>query len=254
MIIGGLQKLSMVDYPGKMACTIFLFGCNFRCPYCHNSGLLIPEEGQTFLEEKEVLAFLKKRQGLLEGVCISGGEPLLQGEKIIPFLKKIKELGYSVKLDTNGTFPELLKELCESKLVDYVAMDIKQSRAKYDTAIGRNLAGEQKNAGRTDQEDEGHVTKSLIEKVQESAEYLMESKIDYEFRTTLVKGIHEPQDIADMVEWIGGAKFWYLQNFKDSGNILSPNSLKMEPFSENEIKLFEKTAKERKMNVFVRNV
>jgi len=122
-----------------MACTIFFAGCNFRCPYCHNKSLVIPEADQPYMNEEEVLKFLKRRQGLLDGVCITGGEPLLQGDKILPFIKKIKELGYSVKLDTNGTNPQLLKELCESGMIDYVAMDIKNSREKYGKAIGREM-------------------------------------------------------------------------------------------------------------------
>ena len=238
MKIAGIQKLSMVDYPGKMACTVFFAGCNFRCPYCHNSSLVLPEPDQSYMDEDEVLGFLKKRQGLLDGVCITGGEPLLQGENLIPFIKRIREFGYAVKLDTNGTFPELLKKLCNQGLIDYVAMDIKNSRENYEKAIGKNVLQQE----------------SILDKVQESARYLMEGTVDYEFRTTLVKGIHTSQDIADIVDWIGGAKIWYLQNFKDSGAILSPNSCKMGPFSENEIELFEKIAKEHEMNVVVRNV
>lgn len=228
----------MVDYPGKMACTVFFAGCNFRCPYCHNSSLVLPEPDQSYMDEDEVLGFLKKRQGLLDGVCITGGEPLLQGENLIPFIKRIREFGYAVKLDTNGTFPELLKKLCNQGLIDYVAMDIKNSRENYGKAIGKNVLQQE----------------SILDKVQESARYLMEGTVDYEFRTTLVKGIHTSQDIADIVDWIGGTKIWYLQNFKDSGAILSPNSCKMEPFSENEIELFEKIAKEHEINVVVRNV
>ena len=238
MKIAGIQKLSMVDYPGKMACTVFFAGCNFRCPYCHNSSLVLPEPDQSYMDEDEVLGFLKKRQGLLDGVCITGGEPLLQGENLIPFIKRIREFGYAVKLDTNGTFPELLKKLCNQGLIDYVAMDIKNSRENYGKAIGKNVLQQE----------------SILDKVQESARYLMEGTVDYEFRTTLVKGIHTPQDIADIVDWISDAKIWYLQNFKDSGAILSPNSCKMGPFSENEIELFEKIAKEHEMNVVVRNV
>lgn len=238
MKIAGIQKLSMVDYPGKMACTVFFAGCNFRCPYCHNSSLVLPEPDQSYMDEDEVLGFLKKRQGLLDGVCITGGEPLLQGENLIPFIKRIREFGYAVKLDTNGTFPELLKKLCNQGLIDYVAMDIKNSRENYEKAIGKNVLQQE----------------SILDKVQESARYLMEGTVDYEFRTTLVKGIHTPQDIADIVDWISDAKIWYLQNFKDSGAILSPNSCKMGPFSENEIELFEKIAKEHEMNVVVRNV
>ena len=238
MKIAGVQKLSMVDYPGKMACTVFLSGCNFRCPYCHNSSLVIPEPDQAYMTEEEVLKFLKKRQGLLDGVCITGGEPLLQGEAILSFIREIKKLGYPVKLDTNGTNPKVLKELCESGLVDYVAMDIKNSIENYHVAIGREKA----DCGK------------LLENVQESVNYLMNSNMDYEFRTTLVKGIHTPQDIEDIVAWIGKARIWYLQNFKDSGAILSPNLCKMEPFSENELNFFANTAKESKLNTVVRNV
>ena len=278
MKIAGIQKLSMVDYPGKMACTIFFTGCNFRCPYCHNSSLVIPDQDQPYMSEEEVLNFLKKRQGLLDGVCITGGEPLLQGKDLIPFIRQIKELGYSVKLDTNGTFPELLKELCEEGLVDYVAMDIKNSKTGYEKAVGRKMAGrkpavmrqesDQVETSRTDNltirnfVDEMANTKDafseesqgLMAKVEESARYLMQGTIEYEFRTTLVKGIHEHNDILDMVEWIGNSHIWYLQNFKDSGAILSPNSCKMEPFSENELNLFANTANESKLNTVVRNV
>ena len=235
MKIAGIQKLSMVDYPGKMACTIFFTGCNFRCPYCHNSSLVIPEKDQTFLSEEEVLKFLKKRQGLLDAVCITGGEPLLQGRELISFIRQIKELGYAIKLDTNGSLPDLLKEICEEGLIDYVAMDIKNSKAAYEKAVGKSLP-------------------HLLENVDKSAQYLMQGTVAYEFRTTLVKGIHEPQDILDIVDWIGGANIWYLQNYKDSGSILSPNSCKMEPFSENELKLFANTANELKLNTVVRNV
>ena len=238
MRIAGIQKLSMVDYPGKMACTVFLEGCNFRCPYCHNSSLVIPEPDQSYMTKEEVLKFLKKRKGLLDGVCITGGEPLLQGDDIAFFIREIKKLGYFVKLDTNGTNPKLLKELCESDLVDYVAMDIKNSRECYHMAIGREKA----DCGK------------LLENVQESVSYLMNGGVDYEFRTTLVKGIHTPEDIEDIVVWIGESRIWYLQNFKDSGSILSPNSCKMEPFSENELELFANTAKDSQLNIVVRNV
>ena len=278
MKIAGIQKLSMVDYPGKMACTIFFIGCNFRCPYCHNSSLVIPEQDQSYMSEEEVLKFLKKRQGLLDGVCITGGEPLLQGRNLLPFIRQIRELGYSVKLDTNGTFPELLRELCEEGLVDYVAMDIKHSRTSYEKAVGRSVTNRKKTTIKKE-EDQAEAmcmdnltirefvdemtntrevcqkeSKGLLDKIEESVRYLMQGTIDYEFRTTLVKGIHEPQDIPDIVDWIGNAHIWYLQNFKDSGAILSPNSCKMEPFSENELNLFANTANEMKLNTVVRNV
>lgn len=252
MKIAGIQKLSMVDYPGKMACTIFFPGCNFRCPYCHNKSLVIPEPDQGYMDEEEVLKFLEKRQGLLDGVCITGGEALLQGENLIPFLKKIRGLGYTVKLDTNGTSPAMLKQLCEDKLVDYVAMDIKNSRENYHAAAGKPLP----HTAEDGQEKACPDTSlgSVLDKVQESVRYLMKGCVEYEFRTTLVKGIHTQQDIEKICHWIRGARIWYLQNFKDSGHILNPNSCPMEPFSENEMKLFEKTAKEHKLNAVVRNV
>lgn len=227
MKIAGLQKLSMVDYPGKMACTIFFAGCNFRCPYCHNSLLVLPEADQEWLEEEEVLSYLKKRQGILEGVCISGGEPLLQGEKLIPFLEQIKALGYQVKLDTNGSFPGLLKHLCQKGLIDYVAMDVKHTKEQYGT---------------------------WGDALQESMDFLLEGTVDYEFRTTLVKGIHEEKDVKQICHWIRGTKAWYLQNFKDSGNLLAPDPTKMDSFSESEIDSLKKLVRKQKIPVFVRNI
>lgn len=134
--IGGLQKLTLLDYPGKMACTVFLSGCNFRCPFCHNASLVLTEKITEGFEEEELFQFLKKRQGLLEGVCVTGGEPLLQ-PGLSSFLKRIKGLGYEIKLDTNGSFPKRLSELVEMGLVDYVAMDIKNSLCNYGRAIGK---------------------------------------------------------------------------------------------------------------------
>ena len=258
MKIGGLQKLSMVDYPGKMSCTILFTGCNFRCSYCHNSLLVLPEPDHEWIPEEQLFSYLKKRQGILEGVCISGGEPLLQGRNIIPFLETIKELGYPVKLDTNGTFPELLRELCERELVDYVAMDIKNSRENYGRAIGVEQSKLNEQPGNANQnvldKQPGKPEQNLLDRIQQSVDFLLQNQVDYEFRTTLVKGIHEPQDIEKICHWIGGAKAWYLQNFKDSGSLLAPNSCQMSSFSENEMELMEKTAKNYKMNVFVRNV
>lgn len=227
MRIAGLQKLSMVDYPGKMACTIFFAGCNFRCPYCHNSLLVQPEADHEWLEAEEVLSYLKKRQGILEGVCISGGEPLMQGETLIPFLEQIKALGYPVKLDTNGSFPELLKHLCREGLIDYVAMDVKHTKEQY----GR-----------------------WGDPLQETMDFLMAGTVEYEFRTTLVKGIHEKKDMEQICQWITGTKAWYLQNFKDSGNLLAPDQRKMDSFSESEIDSLKELARKQKIPVFVRNI
>ena len=199
MYINGFQKLTILDFPGKVACILFTPGCNFRCPFCHNEALVTHIDKDTYIDEEEVFAYLKKRQGILEGVVITGGEPLLQ-DGIEEFIGKIKDLGYSVKLDTNGSFPDKLISLVEKGLVDYVAMDIKNSKAKYMTTIGVN-----------------NVDMSAIEK---SVEFLLQNKVDYEFRTTIVDGFHTTQDIQDIVVWIKGAHKYFLQNIVDSGDLI----------------------------------
>lgn len=202
MKIYGLQKLTLLDYPEKVACTIFTGGCNFRCPFCHNAGLVTHIDSTSSIAEEEVLEFLGKRKGILEGVCITGGEPLLQLD-IKEFLNKVKMLGYSIKLDTNGSFPELLKELVEEKLIDYVAMDIKNTCEKYGETIGMP----------------GYQTE-LIER---SVEYLKEDHIPYEFRTTVVREFHQKQDFIKMAEWLAGSEKYYLQMFVDSGELIQEN-------------------------------
>lgn len=202
MKIYGLQKLTLLDYPKKTACTVFTGGCNFRCPFCHNALLVTDIDSSNTYTEEEILDFLAKRKGLLDGVCITGGEPLMQSD-IAEFIKRIKELGYKVKLDTNGTFPERLKELLENRLVDYVAMDIKNSKEKYAKTAGIE-----------------NINLSHIEK---SINMLKLSDIDYEFRTTVVKEFHTVSDIEKIAEWIKGAKGYFLQNFEDSGNLIGTN-------------------------------
>ena len=198
MLIKGLQKLTLLDYPTKTACTIFTGGCNFRCPFCHNASLVLDvNEGEKF-ETDEVLSFLKKRQGLLDGVCVTGGEPLLQKD-IKEFLKAIKEMGYAIKLDTNGYSPEKLMEIAEEGLIDYVAMDIKNCKEKYSETAGIDID---------------------ISKIEKSVDFLMASGIDYEFRTTVVKEYHTLSDIERIAQWISGAKRYYLQNFVDSGDLI----------------------------------
>ncbi len=208
MYINGFQKLTILDYPGKVACIVFTPGCNFRCPFCHNAALVTHIDKDTYIDEEKVLSYLKKRQGILDGVVITGGEPLLQ-DGIEEFIGKIKNLGYAVKLDTNGSFPEKLISLVENSLVDYVAMDIKNSKAKYMTTIGVN-----------------NIDMASIEK---SVDFLLQNKVDYEFRTTIVDGFHTLDDIQDIVVWIKGAHKYFLQNFVDSGDLieagLSPVSL-----------------------------
>lgn len=217
MKIGGLQKLTLLDYPGKTACTVFLTGCNFRCPFCHNASLVLPEKIEKGIEEEELLRFLKKRRGLLEGVCITGGEPLLWKE-IYPLIEKIKNCGYQVKLDTNGSFPKRLRKMVEAGLVDYVAMDIKNSPAHYHKTIGLETG----------------KTVVNTEEIDQSVQYLLKEKVDYEFRTTVVKGFHTVKDMEEIGSWIVGAKRYYIQNFVNSGDLVGSGEW-MEPFSQKEL-------------------
>lgn len=200
MVIYGLQKLSLLDYPGKTACTVFTGGCNFRCPYCHNASLVVGLDEIEPVEYDEFFAFLNKRRNILDGVCITGGEPLLQPD-IEDFIREIKNFGYSVKLDTNGTFPDKLKRLVDEKLVDYVAMDIKNSPEKYSLTAG--------------------VSELDFSKISNSVEFLLSNSVDYEFRTTVVKELHSKEDFVSIGEWIKGAKRYFIQSFIDSGDILA---------------------------------
>lgn len=199
MNIQGLQKLTLLDYPGKMACIIFTAGCNLRCPFCHNSALVINPPKESEFSVDEILDFLKKRQGILEGVVITGGEPLLQKD-LEDFIVEIHQLGYSVKLDTNGTFPDRLRNLIDKGLLDYVAMDVKASPAGYPPSVG---------IGGYD-----------VSKITESINLLLEGRVDYEFRTTVVREFHSIFDMKNLGEWIKGAKRHYLQAFKDSGELI----------------------------------
>lgn len=201
MRIGGFQKMTVLDYPGKVACTVFLAGCNFRCPFCHNA-LLVTKQTDDEISAEDVISYLSKRKGLLDGVCITGGEPLLN-EDIELLLTPIKELGYSIKIDTNGSRPEVLKRLVEKGLADYVAMDIKACAEDYPTVSGV------KDVNFTD--------------ISESIQYIMHCGVDYEFRTTVVKELHTTDSIASAAKMIQGAKRYYLQAFKDSGEQLIQN-------------------------------
>lgn len=199
--IGGLLKTSLIDYPDKLACTIFTSGCSFKCPYCHNRDLVYIPENYEFVEPSDVLAFLNKRKGILDGVCVSGGEPLLQ-ENLIDFLKEIKELGYEIKLDVTGNFLERLKEIVKLDLVDYIAMDIKNSKEKYGETVGNE----------TDAFD--------ITNIDQSIKYIKKCGIPYEFRTTIVKEFHTKEDIISIAKWIKECDKWYLQTFRDSQNCI----------------------------------
>ncbi len=287
MKICGLQKTTLLDYPGKVAATVFLGGCNFRCPFCHNSDLLTGSAPERMTPE-ELLTFLKRRQGILEGVCITGGEPTLWPEDAAELMRRIKEMDYQVKLDTNGYRPQVLKDLCGLGVVDYVAMDIKAGRQHYAEVCGHSpipapaeLTGDavrhtgQPEEGMTEPAEptaagmtvhaklpaagaavhvklpaagaEAHTELTAngttvhaklpatgaaphaespaagtfrLAAIEESAAWLMEGHVPYEFRTTTVKGIHTAEDFTDIAAWIGGCERYFIQGFVDSGNVL----------------------------------
>lgn len=199
MVFHGFQKMTMLDFPGYVACTVFTPGCNFRCPFCHNSLLVTRMNDNEIYTEDDILAYLKKRQGVIDGICISGGEPLMHDD-IFDLVKKVKELGFLVKIDTNGSFPDKLKKLIESGNIDYVAMDIKNSPDKYAETIG--------------------LSDFDFSPVRKSVELLLQGKVGYEFRTTVVKEFHTPQDMVKIGELIRGADKYFIQHFIESeGNI-----------------------------------
>ena len=196
----GLRKMTLLDFPGKVACTVFTCGCNFRCPFCHNASLVRGRQEDMELSAAELFDFLARRTKLLDGVAVTGGEPLLH-PGTAELLRRIKEMGYAVKLDTNGSFPERLKELVESGTVDYVAMDVKSSPERYDVLCGRE---------------------GMAPAVAQSMAILMNGKVNYEFRTTVVNELHEVADIAGAARSIAGAKRYFLQNFTETDDLLSP--------------------------------
>ena len=203
MRISGLQKMTLLDYPGKIACTVFLSGCNFRCPFCHN-GELLDGSAETIMDEQEFLDFLSKRKGLLDAVCISGGEPTLQ-PGLAALLEQIRAMGYLTKLDTNGSRPEVLKDLVSRNLLDYVAMDIKNSPDLYVQTAGAPVQ---------------------LEKIEESIRFLTEEHLDYEFRTTVVAQLHSSESVERMGEWVAALaqgkqiKRWFVQPFADRDTVL----------------------------------
>ncbi len=203
-MIAGLQKMTLLDFPGRVACTVFTQGCNYRCPFCHNSDLL-PHQGQGLMEDSELLAFLKKRQGLLDGVCITGGEPTLY-PGLETLLTEIKALGFAVKLDTNGSDPAILKKLVTKGLVDYVAMDVKNSPSRYAETVG--------------------LPKVNLAPLEESLRYLMEGNVAYELRTTVTHQLHDEASIWEMGQWLSTlvpgrrpAALW-LQKFVDRESVV----------------------------------
>ncbi|MCQ2461865.1 MAG: anaerobic ribonucleoside-triphosphate reductase activating protein [Clostridia bacterium] len=198
MVIAGLQKLTLLDYPGKVACTVFTGGCNLRCSFCHNAGLVTGDI--PFEDGEEVFRLLEKRRGVLDGVCITGGEPLMQ-KGIEEFISRIHAEGYCVKLDTNGCFPDKLEKILKTGNVDYVAMDIKNCREKYPLTVG--------------------IDNFNTAPVEKSVEILMNGNVDFEFRTTVVNELHSLDDMRRIGEWIQGAKRYFLQQFKDSGELIN---------------------------------
>ena len=200
MKISGLEKMSLVDYDGLVAATVFTAGCNFKCGFCHNSPLVLSYENLPTIPEDDILSYLSKRKGVLDGLCISGGEPTLQ--KDLPlFCEKVKTLGYKIKLDTNGTNPDVIKSLNENGLCDYFSMDIKNDIQGYGAVIG--------------------FDKFDTVKIEKSVDYFLSGKADYEFRTTLIKEHHEKENIVRIGEWIEGANKYFLQKFKDSDSCIS---------------------------------
>lgn len=212
MIIAGLQKLTLIDYPGKLAATVFLAGCNFRCPWCYSRELVLPQEikKQSKISEKDFFEFLEERKELLKGCVLCGGEPTINDD-LPRFIKKIKKLGYAVKLDTNGSNPKMLKRLIKDKLIDYVAMDIKLPKEKYIK-----------------------ILKVKVDNIEKSIEILKQNKVDCEFRTTVIPTVLDKKDILEIAKWIsptrqGGSPKYYLQNFRPEKTI-DPKFEKVKPY------------------------
>jgi len=226
MKIGGFQKTTLLDFPGRVAAIVFTSGCNYRCPFCHNASLALGE-GEAVGEE-EIFDYIKLRKGILDGISVSGGEPCLQ-RGLIPFLRRIREFGLAIKLDTNGTAPDILSEIIGLGLVDYIAMDIKGDPEKYERYVG--------------------TEKTEIERVRESVRIIMSSGVDYEFRTTVVKELHTAEDIASAAEMIRGAKRYYLQTYKDSDGVMEGG---LHAYSHDEMEALRSSAAPFVSEIYVR--
>ena len=224
-IIDGFDKLTLLNYPDKVACTIFTKGCNFKCPYCHNSSLISLDKVNDKYEE--VMSYLNKRKGILDGVCITGGEPLIH-KSTKDLIIEIKNMGFLVKLDTNGSNPAMLKELIDEKLIDYVAMDIKNTFDKYEMTIG---------------------CKTNIDNIKRSIEIIENSNIDYEFRTTIVKELHTIDDIKGIASMLNKKSKYYIQNFRNSDGVLNKN---LNGFTKEELEILQKEIKNK--NVYFRDL
>ena len=227
MKIAGFQKLTLLDYPSKVACIIFTQGCNYKCPYCQNSGL-IGHSNEDLIDEKEIFAYLNKRKGVIDGIVISGGEPTIQKD-LKAFMKKVKDLGVSIKLDTNGSNPNLVEEVINEGLVDYIAMDIKNVLELYEEV--------------TD-------VKPNIINLKRSIEIIKNSPIEHEFRTTIIKNIHDTKKILEICNYVAGERM-FLQNFVRSENVLGAY---LEPFSETELLEIDEILKEKFPNVRIRGI
>lgn len=230
MKFNGFQKMTLLDYPGKVACTLFTAGCNFRCPFCHNALLVTQIDNREIYDEDLILDFLDKRKGLLDGVCVTGGEPLLNPE-IENFLFKVKEKGYKIKVDSNGSFPDRLKSIVNNGLADYIAMDIKNCKEKYAMTVG------------LDSFDLSNIEKSV--------DFLISSGTDFEFRTTVVKEFHTVDDIRKISEWICGAKRYFLQNFVDSGSLIGES---LHPVDKETLETMRKTAEKHIPDTSLRGI
>lgn len=228
MKINAVQKLTLLDYPGRLACTVFLSGCNLRCPFCHNAPLVLPEQIEPgLITQSELMAFLTNRRGKLDGVCISGGEPTLYPD-LPELMAQIRTLGYDVKLDTNGTNPEMLRDILERGLADYVAMDIKNSPECYRETCGGV---------------------DVLTSVEESVRLLIDGSVDYEFRTTVSKPLHTPERMASIGHWLKGAKRYVLQPFEDSGNLVRQG---IETLTEEELTALLEAVRQELPNTVVR--
>lgn len=227
MKFGGLQKLTLLDYPQKIACTVFTVGCNFRCPFCHNNSLVCNSVEE--ISTEQILAFLRKRKPVLEGMCLTGGEPLLQKDVDL-FLAEVKKIGYLVKLDTNGANPQKLKQLVELGLVDYVAMDVKNSLERYNQTAGANVD---------------------LDAICQSVDFLKSGVVDYEFRTTVTGNLHTEKSIEQMGKWLTGAKVVYLQQFVDSGDLIDPATTGCD---EQTLKKYQSILQKYVQNVYLRGV
>lgn len=228
--IHGFQKMTLLDYPGNIACTIFLGACNFQCPFCHNGSLVLAPEKEPVIPVEDIMKVLKKRQGILDGVCITGGEPTLS-EGLRELIIRIKRMGYLVKLDTNGTRPEILRGLVEDHLLDYVAMDIKNSKEKYAVTAG--------------------VSQVNMEKICESVKFLTSGVVDYEFRTTIVREFHGKEELEAISQWLKGSKRYFLQTYKETDLVICPG---FSSYSKNELEELAQIPRQTILEVGIRGV